>query len=185
DVGDLAEAARPQREARHLRRDDRADGADLAPAPLHEEPVGPRIDDGAEELVPRDLRARREGRLPAGRRPRDAAVEGRGGPRTPRKPQGDRQDRVDAGELRKETSMKAEDIRIAAVLGAGTMGHGIAQVLAMAGIETRLFDVDASAVERGLSAVRGNLDKGVQKGKVETSARDAALGRLSGVSNLD
>ena len=82
-------------------------------------------------------------------------------------------------------TMRAEDIRIAAVLGAGTMGHGIAQVLAMAGIETRLYDVDASAVERGLSAVRENLDKGVQKGKVETATRDAALGRLSGTTTLD
>ena len=81
--------------------------------------------------------------------------------------------------------MKAEDIRIATVLGAGTMGHGIAHVLALAGIETRLYDVDASAVERGLVAIRGNLEKGVAKGKVESSARDAALARLSGTANLD
>ncbi|HEV8113465.1 MAG TPA: 3-hydroxyacyl-CoA dehydrogenase family protein [Planctomycetota bacterium] len=65
------------------------------------------------------------------------------------------------------------------------MGHGIAHVLALAGIETRLYDVDASAVERGLVAIRGNLDKGVAKGKVESSARDAALARLSGTANLD
>jgi 3-hydroxybutyryl-CoA dehydrogenase len=81
--------------------------------------------------------------------------------------------------------VKAEDISIATVLGAGTMGHGIAHVLALAGIETRLYDVDASAVERGLVAIRGNLDKGVAKGKVESSARDAALARLSGTANLD
>jgi 3-hydroxybutyryl-CoA dehydrogenase len=81
--------------------------------------------------------------------------------------------------------VKAEDISIATVLGAGTMGHGIAHVLALAGIETRLYDVDASAVERGLVAIRGNLDKGVAKGKIESSARDAALARLSGTANLD
>jgi 3-hydroxybutyryl-CoA dehydrogenase len=81
-------------------------------------------------------------------------------------------------------TVRADSIRTAAVLGAGTMGHGIAQVLAMAGIEARLYDVDASAVERGLSAVRANLDKGVQKGKVETAARDAALARLSGTASL-
>ncbi len=81
--------------------------------------------------------------------------------------------------------MKADEIRIAAVLGAGTMGHGIAQVLAMAGIETRLYDVDASAVERGLGAARENLDKGVAKGKVDPGLRDAALARLSGTTNLE
>ena len=48
--------------------------------------------------------------------------------------------------------MKADDIKIAAVIGAGTMGHGIAQVLATAGIETRLHDVAAGMVERGLGA---------------------------------
>ena len=80
--------------------------------------------------------------------------------------------------------MRNEDIRTAAVLGAGTMGHGIAQVLAMAGIETRLYDLDAAAVERGIGAVRANLDKGVAKGKVEPAARDAALARISGVSSL-
>jgi 3-hydroxybutyryl-CoA dehydrogenase len=81
--------------------------------------------------------------------------------------------------------MKAQDIRTAAVLGAGTMGHGIAQVLAMSGIETRLYDVDAAAVERGLASVRANLDKGVEKGKVEAGARDSAMKRLSGTTRLD
>jgi len=81
--------------------------------------------------------------------------------------------------------MNAHDIRTAAVLGAGTMGHGIAQVLAMAGIEARLFDVDAGAVERGLASVRANLDKGVEKGKVDAQARTAALTRLSGTTSID
>jgi len=81
--------------------------------------------------------------------------------------------------------MKAQEIRTAAVLGAGTMGHGIAQVLAMSGIETRLYDVDAAAVERGLASVRANLDKGVEKGKVEAGARDAAVKRLSGTTRVD
>jgi 3-hydroxybutyryl-CoA dehydrogenase len=81
--------------------------------------------------------------------------------------------------------MNASDIRTAAVLGAGTMGHGIAQVLAMSDIEVRLFDVDASAVERGLSAVRGNLEKGVARGKVEKSVQDTALARLSGATKVD
>jgi 3-hydroxybutyryl-CoA dehydrogenase len=81
--------------------------------------------------------------------------------------------------------MKAQDIRTTAVLGAGTMGHGIAHVLALSGIEARLYDIDAAAVERGLASVRANLDKGVAKGKVDANARDAALERLSGTTSLD
>ena len=80
--------------------------------------------------------------------------------------------------------MNADSIHKAAVLGAGTMGHGIAQVLAMCGVQTRLFDVAADAVERGLASVTKNLDKGVEKGKVEPAARDAALALLSGSTEM-
>ena len=80
--------------------------------------------------------------------------------------------------------MNAEDITRAAVLGAGTMGHGIAQVLALAGIETCLFDVDSAAAEAGLAKVRANLDKGVERGKVEPDQRDRALERLRTETDL-
>ena len=80
--------------------------------------------------------------------------------------------------------MQASDIQTAAVLGAGTMGHGIAQVLAMAGIETRLFDVAPDAVQSGLAKIQANLDKGVARGKVEEAARAQALAGLSGVGEL-
>jgi len=64
------------------------------------------------------------------------------------------------------------------VIGAGTMGHGIAQVAAQAGCRTSLFDVEPAAVQRGLAQVRASLEKGVAKGKVAPEARDAALERL-------
>jgi len=80
--------------------------------------------------------------------------------------------------------MRAEDVQRAAVLGAGTMGHGIAQVLAMAAIETRLYDVDARAASAGLEKIRANLDKGVQKGKVAPELREGSLARLSTTSEL-
>jgi 3-hydroxybutyryl-CoA dehydrogenase len=74
--------------------------------------------------------------------------------------------------------------RTVAVLGAGTMGHGIAHVAAAAGCEVRLRDVEQGFVDRGLAAIRGNLDKGVEKGKVTAAARDAALARLRGTTDL-
>ena len=81
--------------------------------------------------------------------------------------------------------IQASEIQRAAVLGAGTMGHGIAQVLAQSGIEVRLYDIAASAVEKGLAGVRVNLEKGVAKGKVAAGERDAALARLVGTTRLE
>ncbi len=65
-----------------------------------------------------------------------------------------------------------------AVLGAGTMGNGIAQVCAMAGYRVALHDPQPGAVERALGTIRANLDRGVERGKVTPAARDAALGNL-------
>lgn len=58
------------------------------------------------------------------------------------------------------------------------MGHGIAQVCAMAGYEVVLVDANPDVLSRALTAVRDNLDKGVEKGKVEAAVRDGALARL-------
>lgn len=66
------------------------------------------------------------------------------------------------------------------VVGAGTMGHGIAQVCAMSGYEVVLVDANPEVLDRGLAQVRANLDKGVEKGKVAADLRDATLGRLRG-----
>lgn len=71
------------------------------------------------------------------------------------------------------------------VVGAGTMGHGIAHVAALAGDEVLLYDVDEARVSAGLAKIRSNLDKGVEKGKLAPEARDAALARIRGSSNLD
>ncbi|MCA9492124.1 MAG: 3-hydroxyacyl-CoA dehydrogenase family protein [Myxococcales bacterium] len=65
-----------------------------------------------------------------------------------------------------------------AVIGAGTMGHGIAQVAAMAGCDVVLADMSTEVLDKAMTAVRANLDKGVQKGKVTRESADAALGRL-------
>jgi 3-hydroxybutyryl-CoA dehydrogenase len=81
--------------------------------------------------------------------------------------------------------MNAQTIHTAAVLGAGTMGNGIAQVLAMHGITTRLYDVAPGPIERGIAMIRTNLEKGVAKGKVAQADADAALKRLTGTQDLD
>ena len=81
--------------------------------------------------------------------------------------------------------MNADSIKTAAVIGAGTMGHGIAQVLSMSGIKTRLYDIDASGIEKALQKVAANLDKGVARGKVTEDDATAAREALSGTTDLD
>jgi 3-hydroxybutyryl-CoA dehydrogenase len=66
-----------------------------------------------------------------------------------------------------------------AVLGAGTMGRGIAHVAALAGYETQLFDVEAAALDRAEQAIHKNLDKGVALGKVDAAEAQGAKDRLA------
>ena len=65
-----------------------------------------------------------------------------------------------------------------AVLGSGTMGHGIAQVCAAAGYQTRLFDVAEPALTAARTKIEANLDKGIAKGKVTAGAKAATLANL-------
>ena len=76
-------------------------------------------------------------------------------------------------------------IRSVAVLGAGTMGHGIAQVCASAGLDTRLFDIDGDALSRARLQIVANLDRGVEIGKVEPHQRDTVLEQLILESGLE
>ena len=78
-----------------------------------------------------------------------------------------------------------DNISTVAVIGAGTMGHGIAQVCAMAGCETRLTDVGQAQVDAGLARIAANLDKGIKRGKVSEDTKATTLGRLSGTSVLE
>ncbi|WP_025599817.1 3-hydroxybutyryl-CoA dehydrogenase [Burkholderia sp. WSM2230] len=69
-------------------------------------------------------------------------------------------------------------IQTVGVVGAGTMGNGIAQVAAVAGFNVVLIDVADSALEKGLSTLTGSLERLVDKGKLDAVARDAALARI-------
>ncbi len=71
-----------------------------------------------------------------------------------------------------------------AVLGAGTMGHGIAQVSAAIGCTVRLYDVNEDAVQGGLDRILSNLEKGIARGKVTEEARVTTLGNLSAVTTI-
>ncbi len=65
------------------------------------------------------------------------------------------------------------------VVGAGTMGHGIAQIAAQAGCAVSLYDVTPDAVRAGLAAIEANLARAVEKGKVTPEAKTETLARLS------
>jgi 3-hydroxybutyryl-CoA dehydrogenase len=69
-------------------------------------------------------------------------------------------------------------IRNITVVGAGTMGHGIAQVAAQSGYHVTLTDADPEALPRALARVRKNLDGGVARGKLDADERDETLERL-------
>ena len=78
----------------------------------------------------------------------------------------------------------AREIEKITVIGAGTMGSGIAQVAALAGFTTTLFDLDQSALEGALGKIRASLDKGLQRGKLTEADRDGALSRLTLVADF-
>ena len=74
--------------------------------------------------------------------------------------------------------MSDEDKRIA-VIGAGTMGHGIAQVAAAAGYQVVITDAEAAVLQRARERISSNLQKGIERGKVEPAERDRVLRNLS------
>lgn len=79
----------------------------------------------------------------------------------------------------------SDNLQRVTVLGAGTMGHGIAHVCAAAGYTTTLFDVSADAVEAGLGKISANLDKGIARGKVTEAQKTESLGNLRGEPDFD
>jgi 3-hydroxybutyryl-CoA dehydrogenase len=75
-------------------------------------------------------------------------------------------------------------IKKVGVLGCGLMGSGVAETAARAGYETVVREVTEELVDRGLQKIQGSFAKAVDKGKLEASARDEALARLSGTVHL-
>ena len=70
------------------------------------------------------------------------------------------------------------NIQNIAVIGAGTMGNGIAQVCAIAGLSVTMVDVSGAALDRGLSTIAANLDRLIQKDKIQADQKAVVLDRI-------
>ena len=79
----------------------------------------------------------------------------------------------------------ARDIRRAAIVGAGTMGGGIAMTYANAGIPVLLKDTDDAALQRGMATIRRNYDASVAKGRMTADALERAMGLITPTTSYD
>ncbi len=78
----------------------------------------------------------------------------------------------------------SQTIETIAVIGAGTMGHGIAQVAGSSGFRVLLSDVDRDALARGIQSIEKNLAKGIQLGKVTDEDSERTLQQIHGTTSL-
>ncbi|ADX48053.1 3-hydroxybutyryl-CoA dehydrogenase [Paracidovorax avenae ATCC 19860] len=76
-------------------------------------------------------------------------------------------------------------INTVGIIGAGTMGNGIAQACAVAGIDAVMVDISDAAVQKGLATVAGSLDRLIKKEKITAADKDAALARIRTSTNYD
>ncbi len=75
------------------------------------------------------------------------------------------------------------DIKTVGVIGAGTMGNGIAHVFAKSGYAVVLVDVEQRFLDRGMDTIRKNLEREVSKSKITSEQRDQAVSRLTPVTD--
>ncbi len=77
------------------------------------------------------------------------------------------------------------DIKVVGVLGAGTMGNGIAQVAAQAGYQVMMRDIEDRFVQNGLKAIDKFLAKSVEKGKMTEDQKKGVLSRIKGTTRME
>ena len=80
--------------------------------------------------------------------------------------------------------MKIQDIKTIAVIGAGDMGHGIAQVCAMAGMKINLYDIKQEFVDRGMAKMKASFEKQVAKQKMSVDDLNKMMGNIKGFISL-
>ena len=80
--------------------------------------------------------------------------------------------------------MSTDSIKTVAVLGAGTMGNGIAHVFARSGYDVILRDVEQRFLDRGLETIGKNLDREIKKGKLTEAEKGTVLGRLTPATDM-
>jgi len=91
-----------------------------------------------------------------------------------------------AGKLPRIKGMEPQKIRTVALLGGGTMGSGIANLLLSNGFETILWDINDEAIQKGLSAIRKTYDYPIKKGKMTEQELDRMMReRLTPTTSLD
>jgi 3-hydroxybutyryl-CoA dehydrogenase len=79
----------------------------------------------------------------------------------------------------------ASGLGVVGIIGAGTMGNGIAQACAVAGLQVVMVDVSDAAVAKGLATVSGSLDRLLKKEKITEADKAAALSRIKGSTAYD
>ena len=77
------------------------------------------------------------------------------------------------------------DMKKIGIIGAGTMGNGIAQACAVAGLDVTMVDISDAAVQRGMAALGSSLDRLVKKEKLSADDRAAALARVTGATSYE
>jgi 3-hydroxybutyryl-CoA dehydrogenase len=77
------------------------------------------------------------------------------------------------------------NITTVGIIGAGTMGNGIAQACATSGIQVVMVDISEAAVAKGIASVTGSLERLLKKEKITAADRDAALARIKGSTQYD
>ena len=76
-------------------------------------------------------------------------------------------------------------IKTVGIIGAGTMGNGIAQACAVSGLKVVMVDISEAAVAKGVATVASSLERLIKKDKISPSDRDAALARIQGSTSYD
>jgi 3-hydroxybutyryl-CoA dehydrogenase len=77
------------------------------------------------------------------------------------------------------------NIQTVGVVGAGTMGQGIAQAVAMAGYQVLIYDIQQSLLDQALVNIQANLDKGIELGKVTAELKEGTLQRINTIKDID